>query len=107
MRKTTEKKVYVYDIQGEEGTPLELLNVQIFKDGKLDHVTTFIGRYDRDEYIQVANAGDLSSPGAIFKYSSYVREQESMLPSYLDCYRHNLHGHVYSKDGGSYYLLQE
>ena len=107
MRKTAEKKVYVYDIQDEEGTQLELLNVQIFKDGKLDRVTTFIGRHDRDEYVKVANAEDLSKPGTIFKYSSYVREQENMLPIYLDCYRHNLRGHVYSKDGGSYYLLQE
>ena len=107
MKHSSDKKVYVYDIQDEEGTPLELLNIQTFKDGKLDRVTTFIGRHDRDEYVQVANAQDLSSPGIIFKYSSYVREQESMLPTYLDCYRQNLHGHIYSKDGGSYYLLQE
>ena len=107
MKHSAEKKVYVYDIQDEEGTPLELLNVQIFKNGKLERVVTFIGRHDRDEYVQVANAQDLSSPGVIFKYSSYVREQESKLPIYLDCYRQNLHGHIYSKDGGSYYLLQE
>ena len=107
MKHSSDKKVYVYDIQDEEGTPLELLNIQIFKNGKLDRVTTFIGRHDRDEYVQVANTQNLSSPGAVFKYSSYVREQEIMLPIYLDCYRINLHGHVYSKNGGSYYRLQE
>ena len=36
MRKSTEKKVLIYDVKDEKGTPLELINVQVFKDGKLD-----------------------------------------------------------------------
>ena len=107
MRKSTEKKVLIYDVKDEKGTPLELINVQIFKDGKLDRVETFLGRHDRKEYVKVGTAKDLSAPGTIFSYSSYVRIQEGMMNYYLDAYRTNLKGLVYTENGGSYYVIQE
>lgn len=55
----------------------------------LDRVDTFIGRHDLFEYIKVGGTKDLSSPGAVFRYASYVQKQESMLPYYLQCYHKN------------------
>ena len=58
----------------------------------LDRVDTFIGRNDRGEYIKVESTENLSAPGVIFRYASYVREQEALLGYYLDCYHENLGG---------------
>ena len=63
-----EKKALLYAIQDTDGTPLDLMNVQSFKNGELDSVITFIGRHDRDEFVKVADALDLSSPGTVFNY---------------------------------------
>lgn len=40
---------------------------------------------DRREYVNV-NVGR----GVIFRYASYVREQEALLGYYLDCYHENI-----------------
>ena len=45
-----EKKALFYTIQDTDGSPLDLMNIQTYKDGLLAAVTTFIGRHDRDEF---------------------------------------------------------
>ena len=45
-----EKKALFYAIQDTDGSPLDLMNIQTYKDGLLAAVTTFIGRHDRDEF---------------------------------------------------------
>ncbi len=103
MRLSTQKKIYIYPIVDTDGTPLDLVNILTYtNEGALDRVDTFIGRHDRDEFVRIAHAGDLSLPGTIFRYSTYVREQESLVLAYLDAYHSNLHGKVYTEDGGSY-----
>ncbi len=107
--KTTEKKVYIYDIKDTDGTPLEMMNVITLKvnesgDSVTDRVDTFIGRHDRDEYVSVCRTQDLSVPGTIFKYSNYVQEQEMMMKYYLEFYHANLGGKVYTKDGSYYFM---
>ena len=116
------KKVYIYPIKDTDGTPLDLINVltHVLSTGVsnagderkaggeaqkllLDRVDTFIGRHDRGEYIKVGSTENLSAPGVIFRYASYVREQEALLGYYLDCYHENLKGLVYTEKG-SYYL---
>ena len=69
----------------------------------LDRVDTFIGHTNRGEYIKVGSTEGLAKPGVIFRYASYVREQEALLGYYLDCYHKNLGGLVYTEKG-SYYL---
>ena len=108
MRKLETKKAYFYPIKDRDGSPLELMNVLTYvkNDGKdvLDRVDTFIGRSDRDEFTKVAHTEKLSRPGTIFRYASYVQEQEMYLSIYLDCYHTNLKGKVYTEKG-AYYVL--
>ena len=40
--------------------------------------THSLGRHDRGEYIKVGSTENLSAPGVIFRYASYVREQEAL-----------------------------
>ena len=61
------------------------------------------GHTNRGEYVKVGSTEGLSKPGVIFRYASYVREQEALLGYYLDCYHENLKGLVYTEKG-SYYL---
>ena len=125
MNQSQTKKVYIYPIKDTDGTPLDLINVltHVLSTGAasasselnnssrraeaqklvLDRVDTFIGRHDRGEYIKVGSTENLSAPGVIFRYASYVREQEGLLGYYLDCYHENLKGLVYTEKG-SYYL---
>ena len=125
MNQSQTKKVYIYPIKDTDGTPLDLINVltHVLSTGVssassaldnssrraeaqkliLDRVDTFIGRHDRGEYIKVGSTENLSAPGVIFRYASYVREQEALLGYYLDCYHENLKGLVYTEKG-SYYL---
>ena len=125
MNQSQTKKVYIYPIKDTDGTPLDLINVltHVLSAGAssasstldnssrraeanklvLDRVDTFIGQHDRGEYIKVGSTENLSAPGVIFRYASYVREQEALLGYYLDCYHENLKGLVYTEKG-SYYL---
>ena len=122
MKQSQTKKVYIYPIKDTDGTPLDLINVltHVLSTGVsnaggerkaageadkpvLDRVDTFIGRHDRGEYIKVGSTENLSAPGVIFRYASYVREQEARLGYYLDCYLENLKGLVYTEKG-AYYL---
>ena len=109
MKQSQTKKVYIYPIKDKDGTPLDLINVLTpvpdHSTGSLvlDRVDTFIGRNDRGEYIKVGSTENLSAPGVIFRYASYVREQEALLGYYLDCYHENLGGLVYTEKG-AYYL---
>ena len=122
MKQSQTKKVYIYPIKDTDGTPLDLINVltHVLSTGVsnaggerkapgeaqkliLDRVDTFIGRHDRGEYIKVGSTENISAPGVIFRYASYVREQEALLGYYLDCYHENLGGLVYTEKG-SYYL---
>ena len=111
MKQSQTKKVYIYPIKDNDGTPLDLINVLTHVpdhstgSNVLDRVDTFIGRNDRGEYIKVGSTENLSAPGAIFRYASYVREQEGLLGYYLQCYHENLHGLVYTEKG-SYYLAE-
>ncbi len=117
MKHETIPNNYIYPIKDTDGTPLDLINVlthvsstgaasasselnsssRQVKANKLvlDRVDTFIGRHDRGEYIKVGSTENLSAPGVIFRYASYVRKQEALLGYYLDCYHENLKGLVY------------
>lgn len=121
MKQSQTKKVYIYPIKDTDGTPLDLINVltHVLSTGAasatnaldnssrraeanklvLDRVDTFIGRHVRGEYIKVGSTENLSAPGVIFRYASYVREQEGLLGYYLDCYHENLKGLVYTEKG--------
>lgn len=126
MKQSQTKKVYIYPIKDTDGTPLDLINVltHVLSAGAvsasnaldnvsraeanklvLDRVDTFIGRHDRGEYIKVGSTENLSAPGVIFRYASYVREQEALLGYYLDCYHKNLKGLVYTENGA--YILAD
>jgi hypothetical protein len=98
-----EKKAILYAITDTDGTPLDLMNIQSFKDGVLDSVVTFIGKHDRDEYVQVAKVLDLSAPGTGFDYRSFVRQQACFLGQYLRAYHRALAGKVY-RDGHATYV---
>ena len=50
----------------------------------LNRVDTFIGRTDRDEYVYIGQVKHLSSLETIFRYTSFVQEQEMYLDIYLD-----------------------
>ncbi len=107
MRKTETRKAYFYPIRDLDGSPLELMNVLSYirdADGKLvlDRVDTFIGRSDRDEFENVARTCNLSRPGTVFRYASYVQEQERFLQIYLQCYHDNLKRKVYTAQGAFY-----
>ena len=97
-----EKKVLVYAITDTSGAPLDLMNIQSFKNGELDSVITFVGRHDRDEYVRVAEAMNLSAPGAVFNYSRYVRQQERILDKDIRIYHRKLAGNAYH-DGRAVY----
>ena len=99
-----EKKALLYAIKDTDGTPLDLMNVQSFKNGELDSVITFIGRHDREEFVKVADATDLSAPGTVFNYSRYVKHQERFLGEYIRIYHKNLDGKVYTASGSSYHV---
>lgn len=99
-----EKKALLYAIQDTDGTPLDLMNVQSFNNGELDSVITFIGRHDRDEFVKVADALDLSARGTVFNYSCFVRQQEQFLDEYIRIYHTNLDGKAYTASGSSYHL---
>ena len=96
MKQSQTKKVYIYPIKDNDGTPLDMINVLTHVpdhstgSNVLDRVDTFIGRNDRGEYIKVGSTENLSAPGVIFRYASYVREQEALLGYYLQCYHENL-----------------
>ena len=108
MKQSQTKKVYIYPIKDKDGTPLDLINVLTHipdhSTGSLvlDRVDTFIGRNDRGEYIKVGSTENLSAPGVIFRYASYVREQEALLGYYLQFYHENLKGLVYTENGAYY-----
>ena len=130
MKQSQTKKVYIYPIKDTDGTPLDLINVlthvnlsstgvestsasnaldSVSRSGAeklvLDRVDTFIGHNNRGEYIKVGSTENLSATGVIFRYASYVREQERLLGYYLDCYHKNLHGLVYTENGA--YILAD
>lgn len=129
MKHSQTKKVHIYPIRDNDGTPLDLINVLSYvsvaqalsgrasfaqnpsRQAKadehgllLDRVDTFIGRNDRGEYVKVGSTENLSAPGVIFRYASYVREQEGLLGYYLECYHNNMHGLVYTEKGSHYRL---
>lgn len=97
-----EKKAIIYAITDSDGTPLDLINIQSFKDGALDSVITFIGRHDRNEYVRVADAVNLSAPNTVFSYSRYVKQQERILAEYIRVYHRYLAGKAYN-DGHAVY----
>lgn len=124
MKQSQTKKVYIYPIKDNDGTSLDLLNVLTYvqtshtstsnaldnssREGsgeapKLDRVDTFIGHNNRGEYVKVGSTENLSAPGVVFRYASYVREQERLLGYYLDCYHKNCHGVVYTEKGAFYF----
>ena len=126
MKQSQTKKVYIYTIKDTDGTPLDLINVltHVLSTGAasasnaldsvsrseaeklvLDRVDTFIGHTNRGEYIKVGSTENLSAPGVIFRYASYVREQEALLGYYLDCYHENLKGLLYTENGA--YILAD
>ena len=99
MTKNKLKKVDIYDI----GDGLELLNVCIKnEEGKLEQIDTFVGNHDRQEYVSVGTAKELSDPGTVFSYASYVKMQKMNIKIYKEFYRDNLNGKVYTEDGGCY-----
>lgn len=125
MKQYSNKKVYIYPIQDTDGVLLDLINVLTYvseqisqksadqvlsrhekadahEKMQLDRVDTFIGRNDRGEYVKVGSTENLSAPGVIFRYSSFVREQEKLMGYYLQCYHKNLHGLVYTENGAYY-----
>ena len=97
-----EKRAFIYAITDTDGTPLDLMNIQSFTDDALDSVITFIGRHDRDEYVRVADALNLSAPGIAFNYSRYVKQQERFLSEYIRTYHRILAGKA-CKDGQAFY----
>ena len=110
MRKTRNEKGLFLSDQGQGRLTVradERTDVHKSDEDKdvLDRVDTFIGRSDRDEFTKVAHTKNLSRPGTIFCYVSYIREQEAFFSIYLDCYHTNLKGKVYT-DKGAYYVLK-
>ena len=99
MKKTEAKKAYFYPIKDLDGSPLDLMNVLSYikdADGKpvLHRVDTFIGRSDRFEFEKVASTAELSKPGTIFRYASYVQRQERVLGIYLQIYHRNQRSNI-------------
>ena len=78
MKQSQTKKVYIYPIKDNDGTPLDMINVLTHVpdhstgSNVLDRVDTFVGRNDRGEYIKVGSTENLSSPGVIFRYASDI-----------------------------------
>ena len=69
MKQSQTKKVYIYPIKDNDGTPLDLINVLTHVpdhstgSNVLDRVDTFIGRNDRGEYIKAAPSSTKNKDG--------------------------------------------
>lgn len=88
MKKYTAKmkRVDYYDI----GNGLKLMNIlSNNEDGKLDRIDTYIGT-EEEGFSHVGYTQDLSQPGTIFSYSSYVRMMEFNLKMYMQIYDSNI-----------------
>lgn len=57
-------------------------------EGKLDQVETFLGVEDHG-FTSVGIARHLASPGVIFQYRTYLKQQEMMLGNYIECFEKN------------------
>lgn len=85
MKKLAQKRIDMYDIRNG----LTLMNViNKNENGKMRQITTYIG-IEGNGFVCVGNANELDTPGAIFSYQSYVREQEAMLPVLIDIFETN------------------
>lgn len=85
MQKEKNKTVYLYDI----GRGMTLMNILTKNaDDQLDRVETYIG-VENYAFSEVGTVRDLASSGTVFRYSSYVREQEAMLDVYIEMFEKN------------------
>lgn len=99
MQKIKGKTTYLYDI----GNGLTLMNILTKNaEGKLDRVDTYIG-VDELGFSCVGTAKDLSAPGVIFTYSSYVRQMDGLLGYYIDVFEKNTGRRVH-KSGDKIWL---
>lgn len=86
--KPAEKKSDIYDI----GDGLVLLNIQTKNaDGVLDLVDTYIGM-DGIGFCPVGVVENISSPGYVFSYPSFVRMQSRLVAEYKRIFWENLAG---------------
>lgn len=80
------KRVDYYDI----GNGLKLMNILTKnEDGELDRIDTYIGT-EKEGFSHVGVTQNLSQPGTIFSYSSYVLMMEYNLDMYLQIYEGNI-----------------
>ena len=71
------------------GHGLTLMNVlSKSDDGTLDRIDTYIG-VERNEFVCVRCANDLSALGVISSYGEYVRFQRANQATYLDFFKQN------------------
>ena len=85
MKKLVQKRIDMYDI----GDGLNLMNVINKNEAeKMHQITTYIG-IEGNGFVCVGNADELDTPGAIFSYRSYVRQQEVMLSYLIDIFKTN------------------
>ena len=86
--KPAEKKSDIYDI----GDGLILLNIQTKNaEGVLDRVDTYIGM-DGIGFCPVGVVENISSPGYVFSYPSFVRIQSGLEAEYKRIFWENLAG---------------
>ena len=86
--KPAEKKSDIYDI----GDGLILLNIQTkTTEGVLDRVDTYIGM-DGIGFCPVGVVENISSPGYVFSYPSFVRMQSGLVAEYKRIFWENLAG---------------
>lgn len=86
--KPAEKKSDIYDI----GDGLILLNIQTKNaEGVLDRVDTYLGM-DGIGFCPVGVVENISSPGNIFSYPSFVRMQSGLVEEYKRIFWDNLAG---------------
>lgn len=86
--KPAEKKSDIYDI----GDGLILLNIQTKNaEGVLDRVDTYIGM-DGIGFCPVGVVENISSPGYVFSYPSFVRMQSGLVAEYKRIFWENLAG---------------
>lgn len=86
--KPAEKKSDIYDI----GDGLILLNIQTKNaEGVLDRVDTYIGM-DGIGFCPVGVVENISSPGYVFSYPSFVRIQSGLVAEYKRIFWENLAG---------------
>ena len=86
--KPAEKKSDIYDI----GDGLILLNIQTKNaEGVLDRVDTYIGM-DGIGFCPVGVVENISSPGYVFSYPSFVRMQFGLVAEYKRIFWENLAG---------------